>query len=74
MRETVFLGCSVVKIIWMMDSNKATPSLIAKDLHLNNNDDTDDEEVDKLTLPSTPMFDAMERVAAQINEGMVFYL
>ena len=74
MRETVFLGYSVVKIIWMMDSNKTTPSLIAKDLHLNNNDDTDDEEVDKLPLPPTPMFDAMEKVAAQINEGMVFYL
>lgn len=73
MRETVFLGCSVVKIIWMMDSNKTTPSKIAKDLHLNN-DDTDDEEVDKLPLPPTPMFDAMEKVAAQINEGMVFYL
>ena len=73
MRETVFLGCSVFKIIWMMDSNKTTPSLIAKDLHLNN-DDTDDEEVDKLPLPPTPMFDAMEKVAAQINEGMVFYL
>ena len=73
MRETVFLGCSVVKIIWMMDSNKSTPSKIAKDLQLNN-DDTDDEELDKLLLPSTPMFDAMERVAAQINEGMVFYL
>lgn len=73
MRETVFLGCSVVKIIWMMDSNKSTPSKIAKDLHLNN-DDTDDEELDKLPLPPTPMFDAMEKVAAQINEGMVFYL
>ena len=73
MRETVFLGYSVVKIIWMMDSNKSTPSKIAKDLHLNN-DDTDDEEVDKLPLPPTPMFDAMEKVAAQINEGMVFYL
>ena len=56
-----------------MDSNKTTPSKIAKDLHLNN-DDTDDEEVDKLPLPPTPMFDAMEKVAAQINEGMVFYL
>lgn len=73
MRETVFLGCSVVKIIWMMDSNKTTPSKIAKDLQLNN-DDTDDEELDKLPLPPTPMFDAMEKVAAQINEGMVFYL
>ena len=73
MRETVFLGYSVVKIIWMMDSNKSTPSKIAKDLQLNN-DDTDDEELDKLPLPSTPMFDAMEKVAAQINEGMVFYL
>ena len=73
MRETVFLGYSVVKIIWMMDSNKSTPSKIAKDLHLNN-DDTDDEELDKLPLPPTPMFDAMEKVAAQINEGMVFYL
>ena len=73
MRETVFLGCSVVKIIWMMDSNKTTPSKIAKDLHLNN-DDTDDEELDKLPLPSTPMFDVMEKMAAQINEGMVFYL
>ena len=56
-----------------MDSNKTTPSKIAKDLQLNN-DDTDDEELDKLPLPSTPMFDAMEKVAAQINEGMVFYL
>ena len=73
MRETVFLGCSVFKIIWMMDSNKSTPSKIAKDLQLNN-DDTDDEELDKLPLPPTPMFDAMEKVAAQINEGMVFYL
>ena len=73
MRETVFLGCSVVKIIWMMDSNKTTPSKIAKDLQLNN-DDTDDEELDKLPLPSTPMFDVMEKMAAQINEGMVFYL
>ena len=73
MRETVFLGCSVVKIIWMMDSNKSTPSKIAKDLQLNN-DDTDDEELDKLPLPSTPMFDVMEKMAVQINEGMVFYL
>ena len=73
MRETVFLGYSVVKIIWMMDSNKSTPSKIAKDLQLNN-DDTDDEELDKLPLPSTPMFDVMEKMAAQINEGMVFYL
>ena len=57
----------------MMDSNKSTPSKIAKDLQLNN-DDTDDEELDKLPLPSTPMFDVMEKMAAQINEGMVFYL
>ena len=57
----------------MMDSNKTTPSKIARDLQLNN-DDTDDEELDKLLLPPTPMFDAMEKVAAQINEGMVFYL
>ena len=56
-----------------MDSNKTTPSKIARDLQINN-DDTDDEELDKLPLPSTPMFDVMEKMAAQINEGMVFYL